>query len=335
VDEFRAAALAAKADGRTLQTLFLNHRSAPFLAAGILVSAATILYLAVGAFSAEDVPYGFSNHQQVLGMTLLLIMVPAYLLLAWGVTTRRSRWLLQRLDSVMGTDYAQRVLTPLPVLLTGAGLGTLYAVLFNLPGGSFERILNEGPLMQALVAGMILVWVMAGIVISSRLYVAGLFRNAGRHMPLDPYEHSTLEPFARNGMGDVLMTMGTLVLTTVQSIDATLRYENYAFAMLVAVPAALALLFLPMSTVHGRLKQLKRQELTAISQLIKAASKNLNAEHAAQLETLLKRRDRIQDLATWPLNVSMVSRLLIYGVIPPAAWIGAALVERLVEDLLG
>ena len=65
------------------------------------------------------------------------------------------------------------------------------------------------------------------------------------------------------------------------------------------------------------------------------APKNLTGEHAAALETLLKRRDRIHNLATWPLNVSMVSRLLIYGVIPPAAWVGAALMERLVEDLLG
>jgi hypothetical protein len=189
--------------------------------------------------------------------------------------------------------------------------------------------------MQCLVGGMILVWIAAGAVIASRLYVAALFRKAGRHIPLDPYEHSALEPFARNGMGDVLMIMGTLVLTTVQSIDATLRYENYAFAMLVAVPAALALLFLPMSTLHGRLKQLKRQELTAINQLIRTAPKALTAEHAAALETLLKRRDRIHEITTWPLNVSMVSRLLIYGVIPPAAWIGAALVEHLVDSLLG
>jgi hypothetical protein len=53
------------------------------------------------------------------------------------------------------------------------------------------------------------------------------------------------------------------------------------------------------------------------------------------LEPLLQRRDRINAIHTWPLNVSMISRLLIYGVIPPAAWVGAALVERMVEDLLG
>jgi hypothetical protein len=52
------------------------------------------------------------------------------------------------------------------------------------------------------------------------------------------------------------------------------------------------------------------------------------------LEALLQRRDRIERLPTWPINLAMVSRLLIYGVIPPAAWVGAALMERFVESLL-
>jgi hypothetical protein len=131
------------------------------------------------------------------------------------------------------------------------------------------------------------------------------------------------------------MTVGALVLTTVQSIDATVRFENYLFALLVGIPGGLTLLFRPMSSIHTRLKALKRDELAGVNDLIRAAPKTLAADAMAALEPLLQRRDRIQEIHTWPLNVSMVSRLLVYGVIPPAAWIGAALVELLIENILG
>jgi len=190
-------------------------------------------------------------------------------------------------------------------------------------------------LTRALLLGMILLWTSVGTVLASRLYVSRLFVAAGRRVPIDPYEQSTLEPFARAGLVDVLLVAGALVFTTLQSIDAQCRPENYLYALVVAVPAGAALLLWPMSSVHERLKALRVRELEAVNQLIQAAPKTLDVQAVAALEPLLRRRDRIREYPLWPLNLAIVSRLLIYGVIPPAAWVAGALVEQWVEGLLG
>lgn len=120
-----------------------------------------------------------------------------------------------------------------------------------------------------------------------------------------------------------------------QSIDAVFRYQNYLFALAVAVPAALLLLMRPMASLHTRLKARKARELEAVNALIRAAPKDLEPDAMLGLETLLKRRERVQGAYTWPMNLAIVSRLVLYGIIPPAAWVAAAIVERLIGTLFG
>ncbi|MGD8417313.1 MAG: hypothetical protein PVH91_09665 [Pseudomonadales bacterium] len=39
-------------------------------------------------------------------------------------------------------------------------------------------------------------------------------------------------------------------------------------------------------------------------------------------------------LSNWPLDLSLVSRVAVYLVIPPLAWVGAAVVENVVQRFL-
>ena len=319
-----------------MQKLFLKYPAAPILSGLVMAFLIAMTLFSAGAFSPGELPRSFSNYQQLLGANLLLTLIPAYMVFAWGLLTRRSLVLLQQVDALVDEPvYAARVRTPFGQMFAGAMFGAVYAVVFNLPVGSLEQLLAGGPLLICLVFFMIWVWLTVGVVLFSRLYVARLLRQAGRQVPIDPYDQSPLEPFARSGMSDVLMTMGVLVLTMVQSIDATFRPENYLFSLLVGIPAGLTLLFLPMSTLHSRLKALKAEERIEVNAMIRAAPKSFVRDEMATLETVLQRRERIQDIPTWPMNVSMISRLLFYVVIPPAAWTGAALMERLIEGLLG
>ena len=293
------------------------------------------LLVSVGAFSEPELPQGFSSQRQLLGINLLLILLPPYFLVAWGLSLRRSVRLLGEVDALLGSDeFAGAALTPAKFLVLGAVIGLLYAVAFNIPVATVGELLGGGALLVCVVLLIIVVWATAGLVLASRLHTASVFRHAGRRVPVDAYEVTPLEPFARSGMGDVVVVIGALVLATVQSIDAMFRYENYFYTMIVAVPAALVLLLLPMQTLHVRLKDMKQREMAAVRDTIRAMPKTLTADNTAALETMLRRRDRIEALATWPMNVAMISRLVFYGVIPPAAWVGAALVERLVGQIL-
>lgn len=316
--------------------MFLIHRHAPLLAGlGVAVVLASALLL-VDAFSPPALPTGFSSMGQLVGMDLLLILVPAYLITSWGYAQRRSRELLARVDQMLPRpEFAARVQSPPTRLLIGAVVGVLYAVVFNLPIDSLGGLIEGGALLMVLVACMILVWMSVGLTLSARLHVSRLFLEAGRRVPVDLYDRAPLEPFARAGMGDLLLVVGALVLSTVQSIDATFRAENYLYALVVAVPAGLVLLIWPMASLHGRLKALKRAELAELDRLIGAASKALDPAAMERLERLLQRRQRANEVYTWPLNVAMVSRILLYGVIPPAAWVAAALVEQFIETAIG
>jgi hypothetical protein len=319
-----------------MQSLFLRYASAPLIAGVCMALIIALMLVVVGAFSPPELPSGFTSKRQLLGIDMLLVLMPSYLVVAWGLSLRRSRVLLGDVDALIGSPtYADSVRTPVRFMLTGIGIGVAYAVSFNLPIASVRDLIAGGSLLICLVALMILVWVTVGMTLASRLYIASLFHRAGRQVPVDSYELSPLEPFARSGMGDVVLVIGALVLATVQSIDATFRSQNYLFSTIVAVPAGLALLMLPMYSLHRRLMDLKKRELADVKVMIRDCSKSLALANVAALESLLQRRDRIESLHTWPLNVSMVSRLLIYGVIPPAAWIGAALMEHFVDQLLG
>lgn len=289
---------------------------------------------AVDAFTPPVRPAWFDSDRELLGTTLLLVLVPSYLVVAWGYGLRRSAVLLRALDSML-EEHTGDPRTPLRWLAAGGGLGAVYGAVFNLPGGSLLVLFESDGLARVLVLGMIFLWTSVGAVLASRLYVARLFVAAGRRVPIDPYEQSSLEPFARAGLVDVLLVVGALVLATLQSIDAQFRPENYLYALVVAVPAGTALLLWPMSSVHRRLKALRARELEGVNQLIRAAPKTLDAQPVAALERLLRRRDRIREYPVWPLNLAIVSRLLIYGVIPPAAWVAGALVEQWVEALVG
>jgi hypothetical protein len=50
---------------------------------------------------------------------------------------------------------------------------------------------------------------------------------------------------------------------------------------------------------------------------------------------VLQHRDRIRDTLLWPINRSVSSRLAVYVVIPPLAWVGAAFVEFAIGRILG
>ena len=309
--------------------------SAVLLGASVAAAVALLLWWA-GAFSSPQLPPGFGSQEQLLGMNLALMLGPGFLLGARHYLAHRSRWLALEVEPLLDEEVplSARLRPPTYISVIGVALGVLYAVAFNLPVATFDQLRDGGPLLMTLVAGMIFLWVSAGFVVASRLYVSSLFRRAGEQVPIDPFDLAPLEPFARLGMADMLLAVLALVVSTVQSIDANFRYQNYLYALLVAVPVASVLLVRPMGTIHARLKTRRASLLAEINALIRSAPKATTREAMAALETLLQRRDRIAALPTWPLNTAMVSRIVIYGVIPPLAWVLAALVEQLIEALL-
>jgi hypothetical protein len=210
-----------------------------------------------------------------------------------------------------------------------------YALAFNVPQYQIDLVLAGNGAMISVFLGQLVLWVCGGLLLSIRLYVGRQFYELGKTIKIFIFEQSILEPFARVGMMDVVIVAGGLAIAVVQSIDAQFRIENYATALLVAVPAGAALLIRPLWSLHRRLAERKQTLLAEACQQLETGSDKSNAADVAVLESLLRRRDRIKAIQTWPLDVAIWRRLFFYELIPPLAWSSAALVEVVIENFLG
>lgn len=322
--------------GYCVRSLVLIHPAVPAIVAVALFVVIGATLVLVDAFAPPVLPKGFLTAGQLLGADLLLLLMPPYVVLAWGYVHRRSAVLLGELEELLpGRGYRQRLGAPPSRLVLGGVLGVMYAVLFNLPIETIHDLRVGGMLLVTLVFWVVALWTLIGVLLCARLHISGLFLEAGRDVPIDPYDQTPLEPFARSAISDMVIIVVGLALSTVQSIDAMFRLENYFYTLVVVVPAAFVIVARPMASVHVRLKACKQAELLAVTRMIRDAPKTLTVDQIAALEPLLQRRDRARGISTWPINVAMVSRMVVYGVIPPLAWVAAAFVERLVEGLLG
>jgi hypothetical protein len=53
-----------------------------------------------------------------------------------------------------------------------------------------------------------------------------------------------------------------------------------------------------------------------------------------ELNAQLSLRREIREVSEWPFDFSVLTRLLLYLIIPPLTWIGAALIEVLIDAAL-
>ena len=314
------------------QYFAFHWRHSAWVSALLILIFNAVLYVSTGLIDTEASTLGFSSQMHLIGMMLLMTLMPMWLLGCFIVTQRHSLAMARRLDA----SLAQSILNfPKRQVLLGFGGGLVYALAFNVPLHQINLVLAGNGAMISIFIGQLMVWMCVGFLLSLRLYVGTLFYQLGKTIKISIFEQSSLEPFARVGMLDVVIVVGSVAIAVVQSIDAQFRVHNYATALLVAVPAATALLIRPMWSLHRRLAERKKYLLEEVCLQLEAASEKSSTADMAVLESLLQRRDRIKAINTWPLDVAIWRRLFFYVLIPPLAWSGAALVEVVINRFLG
>ncbi len=281
---------------------------------------------------------GIHTQPQLVGMLLLFVLVPMWMFACFFVTQRHSLALARQLEA--GNTTAQNISAdiikfPGRALASGLVGGLVYALAFNIPATQIDPALRGDWNSVSIILGQIFLWVCIGGLLFVRLHIARIFSSLGKTIEFSLFEQSELQPFARVGMLDVVIVVGSMAIATVQSLDAQFRLDNYLSAMLVATPAAIALLVRPMWALHRRMATRKAELGAEIDALIKSASEKTSLDEMHKLELLLQRRDRVRSLNTWPLDISIWRRLAFYVLIPPLAWVGAALMEVVVSQMLG
>jgi len=320
---------------KTLYWIIYQARFSGLLIFALVATLLTLWFVLVGAFDESSLPAGFTTRKELIGIVLMLIILPSYLVAGTIFGQRRSRQLALNAEAGGAYSFADNITSiPLQTLLIGLVLGLAYSIL-NLPNGGLGIIFSGNSFLLTLLIAQIILWSTVGILLAARYHVARHFYLAGKHVNIDLYEANNLKPFGQAGLTDAFIIIVGFAITILQSLDAQFRFYNYITAIVIIVPAITVLMILPMYSLHLRLVKLKTEEFEKLNQLIRKASKNLTTRHISSLELLLQRRERLKGVHTWPLDIAVITRLLLYVIVPPLAWLGAAYVEILLGGVLG
>jgi hypothetical protein len=329
--------LEAELESRYVQLVFRSRHSI-WVACAIVLLFNILLFYPTHIWEADLSSIGMHSRPQLLGMLLSFTLVPMWMFACFFVTQRHSLALARQLEA--STDAVNPISEalirfPKKQVIIGFAGGLFYALTFNIPWRQIGAALYGDWNILSIVIGQMMLWIGVGVLLSVRLHIAKLFSNLGKTIEFSLFEQTSLQAFARVGMLDVVIVVGGMAIATVQSLDAQFRLENYLSAIAVAAPAALALLVRPMWELHKRMALRKEELMLQINGAILHASEDTTLEHIRLLEDLLQRRDRVRAQHTWPLDISIWRRLVFYILIPPLAWVGAALMEVIVNQTLG
>ena len=280
--------------------------------------------------------------------TLFFSLIIAYIVPVFGFITAKAQEALEALRPILDmTDvqyqHSRRRLDSASLRLTLGSLvwGTLagFAHLSFIRGSlsaTIDSMLSGFP-GALTTGGTLMVWVVMTTVILMLLQQAIVFgRLGGDYARVSLLNTRNLLPFARVSIISSLAVLGALALFPLINVESGLDLKESVPGAVIILGPLVIMFIIPVWPLHQRLVQLKQQELFGLQERIEAAlagSSGVNLE-SAQIDTLLpllNYRREITQISTWPFDVGNITMLLFYLIIPPLTWVGAALVENLVN----
>jgi hypothetical protein len=324
--------------GEPLASGFLKHPATSVAVIFLLLG--SVFYWFSGALWPEELPAYARSGRQITGTALMLIFLPAYFLSTAIVVRRHSLHLVEELrpqlpDSPAAEDAAVAIRGALRRSWLPATAIGFAAGLFNAPNIYAFTESTTPSIDISISVGQMFLWLLIAQVFGLRIEAARAFRRLGEVVHFDLFQLHRLKPLARSGLVDIMVITGALLISPLQSLDAEFRWYNYGFALMVAIPGSITLLLWPLWSIHGRIRDEKEAQLSRINGWIQTANRATTPEDTLKLEMLLAHRDRVRAQRTWLLSTDVASRVFLYLIIPPLAWVGAAMVERLVDQLVG
>ena len=284
--------------------------------------------------------------QASIGPALFFSIVLAYIIPIFHYITARSRAALIALSADFMVDpatseYWLRRIDHKPrrwvaiILGISISLGIAHNWLLWEEAATITAVI-QSPIAVLFILSTFAVWVVMTFVLSALVDNAMLFNRCSKYTKIDLLSTHQLTPYAAVSVSSTLAIIGA------QAAFPALMFGGGANVLamipgLIATTGGMVLLFiLPIWPVHQLLKDTKRQELERLNvriQQLAPTSENDSPDLQALNPLLIYRRE-ISAVSEWPFDVSVVARLGLYMIIPPLTWVGAALIENLVDAVL-
>lgn len=311
----------------------VGERFHPLLLPVCLVTVCYLPFLFFDTAGSVFSDYGMSERQR-LGTSLLFSILPGYVLFvqyhAWQVA-RRTVAEFSSLTPADARGYARDALSRpgwwmIPAVVLGALSGSHdFSHLSWLPNIGNETAFDLWFRFMATIGWGFVFWLLCW-----RISCSVAMRRLGERLSIDVYQLDGLNGFVRVPLVHLLIVAGAVVLMPLQSLDLELRWINYRSGLYVGLPSLLLLVVPPIWGLH---KNMRDRIGERVAQL-QASVDECDRADFSRLALLIEHRETVRDFASWPLDVALVGKLLFYLIIPPLAWVAAALVERLVDTVV-
>ena len=194
----------------------------------------------------------------------------------------------------------------------------------------------SGNLVKVTIAGTLLTWCMMTTVISSLIQNSYLIDDLTNDLKqIDIFRKQPWQPLARVAIASSLALIGSNAIFPLLFIDSgTEAASKILPGMALSIPAVAAMVMVPLATTRRKIAAQKEARLLSIDQAIAKLPDPRTHVEMQSLNTLLDQRNHLQRVSSWPLNLGNIGRLLFYIFIPPLTWVGAALIERLVDGFV-
>jgi hypothetical protein len=222
----------------------------------------------------------------------------------------------------------------------GAGLGLLAGVTVNVVA-DWLGAQSDVPTWRGLV---VWTWLMnpalfavMGLLVAVSAQAGRIFVELGRRARVSLLDTSPLAPFARAGLQLAGLWLVGSSLATLLFLSSSARVI-VAVVLVATLAIAVLSLLLPSRGVHERLGEAKRAELAWVRNEIERGRTGLvasDSESAMRLPALLAWEQRVEAASDWPFDTATWLRFALILLLPLGSWLGGALVERVVNSLLG
>jgi hypothetical protein len=315
-------------------------------AAGLLAAVLLAYNAALWRFVPGAIPPGVP-HELLLIFPIGIFYVLVVASICQRVALRDLASLRPHLACSDG-EYAEleRALThpPRALVVSGSLAGLVIMVLLRVFGVPGRLDVLPSPWLLPIGLQALLFWAVAVptlLVIASH---AAAFGRIGRaSLCVDLFDRRPVQPFVRVGLRVALVLLGLVGLRAAfyaYSAPTALVLANLG-PMVVVVALATASLALPLRGVRARILAAKAAELERVQREIDRR----RGEDPAPLDAdegvpraflnLLEYREKVEAVSEWPFDAPALVRFAAYLLIPVAGWIGGALMEQLIDALMG
>lgn len=160
-------------------------------------------------------------------------------------------------------------------------------------------------------------------------------RTARQIRSIDLFDASLVKPYAQQGVRSSLLAVVSLSISANLWLDPNSPTLATAVSLALLVGASAFALLLPTWGIHVRLKALKQAELKQVRKAIadRRDPGTRTVDDAQQLRADLAIERRLMEISEWPFDAGSYGRVALYVFLGFGSWVGAALVERLLETL--